>query len=105
MNTECGDKRRNNGDDDDRAAEFALAVRTDQQRRGIGRGMMRLLLDYAAACGFERVWGLVEIENDRMLALARQLGFRAEGVADHGEVRVGISLSSGQGSYSPSASG
>jgi acetyltransferase len=69
-------------------AEFALAVRTDQQRRGIGAGMMGLLLDYARKRGIKRVWGDVEIENERMLALARELGFRAEGPLENGEVRM-----------------
>ncbi|HET9161590.1 MAG TPA: GNAT family N-acetyltransferase [Caulobacteraceae bacterium] len=81
------------GDEEDAStAEFALAVRTDQQRRGIGREMLRRLLRYAAARAYRRVWGMVEVENERMLGLARELGFRAEGVADHGEIRVSLEL-------------
>lgn len=72
--------------------EFALAVRSDQQRRGIGRGMMELLIDYARRRGMQRMWGVIEIENDRMIALARQLGFSAEGPPQFGEVRMGRAL-------------
>jgi acetyltransferase len=74
------------------SAEFALAVRTDQQRRGIGRGMMRLLLDYARGRGVSRVWGMVETDNAKMLAMARELGMAPEGSAVRGEVRVSLAL-------------
>lgn len=74
------------------SAEFALAVRTDQQRRGIGRGMMGLLLDYARSRGVSRVWGTVEVDNTKMLALARGLGMAPVGSAARGEVRVAIDL-------------
>ena len=70
------------------AGEFALAVRSDQQRRGIGRGLMGLLLDYARARGMHEVWGSVETENDRMLGLAKDLGFRPDGHAELGELRM-----------------
>ena len=70
------------------SAEFALAVRSDQQRRGIGRGMMGLLLEYARRRGVHHVWGSIEVENVRMLSLARELGFAVEGVPIDGEVRV-----------------
>ena len=73
-------------------AEFALAVSSDQQRRGIGRGMMGLLLDYARGRGIRRVWGAIEVENDRMLSLARELGFTPEGPPSLGELRMSLSL-------------
>jgi acetyltransferase len=74
------------------SGEFALAVRTDQQRRGIGRALMRLLLDYARGKGMETVWGNVEVENHRMLALASELGFHPVGAAVLGEVKVTLTL-------------
>ena len=74
------------------SGEFALAVRTDQQRRGIGRALMQLLLDYARTKGMTEVWGSVEVENQRMLALARELGFHPMGTAILGEVRVTLAL-------------
>jgi acetyltransferase len=79
-------------DPEGETAEFALAVRTDQQRRGIGRGMMRLLLDYARQRGIAKVWGAVEMENERMLALGRELGFVAHPSPEQGEVRLQLTL-------------
>jgi acetyltransferase len=72
--------------------EFALAVRSDQQRRGIGRGMMGLLINYARARGMVRIWGSIEVENDRMLGLARELGFKPEGAAILGDVTMSLAL-------------
>ncbi|MFI4974358.1 MAG: GNAT family N-acetyltransferase [Caulobacterales bacterium] len=57
------------------SAEFALFVRSDHQHRGLGRALMTALLDYARAIGLRQVWGSVERGNQRMLALARELGF------------------------------
>ena len=74
------------------SGEFALAVRSDHQKRGIGRGMMGLLLDYARDKGLKRVWGAIELANENMLALARYLGFRAEGPPEQGEVRMVLDL-------------
>ena len=74
------------------SGEFALAVRSDQHRRGIGRGLMRLLLDYARARGMHEVWGSIEVENDRMLGLAKELGFRPDGHAQLGELRMVLGL-------------
>ena len=72
--------------------EFALAVRTDQQRRGVGRGMMGLLIDYARRRGMEAVWGQIESDNERMMALVRDLGFHVQGPPSFGEVRMSLAL-------------
>lgn len=72
--------------------EFALAVRSDQQRRGIGRGLMKLLIDYARSRGMDRMWGAIELENRRMLDLARELGFTGDGPAQFGELRMSLAL-------------
>lgn len=74
------------------SGEFALAVRSDQHRRGIGRGLMGLLLDYARVRGMVEVWGSIEVDNDRMMGLARDLGFRPEGLAQFGEQRLVLRL-------------
>lgn len=56
-------------------AEFALLVRSDLQRRGLGRLLMQTLLDHAAAQGTRRVVGDVLRENHGMLGLMRSMGF------------------------------
>jgi acetyltransferase len=62
-------------DPDNVEAEFALLVRSDLQRRGLGRLLMQTLLDHAAAQGTQRVVGDVLRENHGMLGLMRVMGF------------------------------
>lgn len=62
-------------DPDNIEAEFAVLVRSDLQRRGLGRLLMQTLLAHAAAQGTQRVVGDVLRENHGMLALVRSLGF------------------------------
>jgi acetyltransferase len=56
------------------AAEFALIVRSDRQRLGLGRVLMRRLLDYARSHALDEIFGDVLAENARMLDLCRSLG-------------------------------
>lgn len=58
------------------AAEFALLVRSDWHRRGLGTSLMNAILKYARDRGLKQVWGEVEVTNSRMLALATFLGFK-----------------------------
>lgn len=62
-------------DPDHRTAEYALLVRSDMQGRGLGSGLMQILIDYARADGIERLDGIVLAENSGMLRLIRRLGF------------------------------
>ncbi|WP_422369242.1 bifunctional acetate--CoA ligase family protein/GNAT family N-acetyltransferase [Pelagibius sp.] len=62
-------------DPDNRRAEFAILVRSDNKRRGLGSAMMRAILDYAADRGIGEVWGSVLAANTAMLSLCRKLGF------------------------------
>lgn len=59
-------------------AEFAVAVRSDLKRRGIGRLLMARILDHARARGIGEVTGSILRENVAMVALARALGFAIE---------------------------
>lgn len=71
-----------------KSAEYAIIVRSDLQRQGLGTLMQNLLLDYAAGRGFEEVWGLIDGENRKALRLAAQLGFRKGFMAGVPFVRV-----------------
>lgn len=62
-------------DPDNENAEYAIFVRSDQQGRGLGLSLMRLIIDYGRRQGTARIYGQVLAENVRMLALARELGF------------------------------
>jgi acetyltransferase len=58
-------------------AEFALVVAEGWQGRGIGRRVVRALIDAAAQRGLQRLHGDVLAENLPMLALMQSLGFTA----------------------------
>lgn len=66
-------------DPDNVDAEFAIIVRSDCQRAGLGRMLMQALLDYAAARGTQRIVGYVLRGNVAMLELLKSLGFECEG--------------------------
>lgn len=59
-------------------AEFAVAVRSDMQQRGLGALMLRQTIDYARSSGIERLRGTTLADNAAMLALARACGFTVE---------------------------
>jgi acetyltransferase len=56
-------------------AEFAVVVRSDVQRRGVGSLLLDRLLAYARERAFGQVWGDVLADNPAMLALVRKRGF------------------------------
>lgn len=62
-------------DPDGTVGEFALMVRTDHQARGLGHALLSEVLAYARGRGLKSVWGDIERGNERMLALAADLGF------------------------------
>ena len=61
---------------DDCTAEFAVLVRSDLKRQGLGTLLMRKLIRYCRAQGIRELRGSVLTENAAMLELARALGFR-----------------------------
>jgi len=58
------------------AVEFAVLVRSDLKRQGLGTLLMRKLIRYCCERGTRELWGSVLAENTAMLELARSLGFR-----------------------------
>lgn len=75
-------------DPDNVEAEFAIAVRSDNQGQGLGYAMMSYLADIATTRGLQRLWGTVLSENTKMLKLAKALGMRVQPSRDDGTVRV-----------------
>ncbi|MGH6933131.1 MAG: GNAT family N-acetyltransferase, partial [Dongiaceae bacterium] len=61
-------------DPDNEQAEFAIIVRDDKSRRGLGTLLMQRMLDYATARGIGEVHGEVLTENQAMLHICRGLG-------------------------------
>lgn len=80
-------------DPDNIRAEFAVLMRSDLKGHGIGRLLMRHLIDYARERGLKALFGEVLSENTAMLALCRELGFSITREVDsHGVLRTELSL-------------
>ncbi|NCT85328.1 MAG: bifunctional acetate--CoA ligase family protein/GNAT family N-acetyltransferase [Comamonadaceae bacterium] len=62
-------------DPDNVEAEFAVMVRSDRKRQGLGKLLMQALIEHAAARGTRRLVGYVLRENRAMLGLASAMGF------------------------------
>jgi len=62
-------------DPDNREAEFAIVVRSDLKRQGLGSTLMRKIIGYCRSRGTEEIVGQILVENVAMRKLARQLGF------------------------------
>lgn len=62
-------------DPDNATSEFALLVRPDHARLGLGHQLLGALIEHARRRGIGRMWGVVLAENAPMLALAKSLGF------------------------------
>jgi len=62
-------------DPDNVEAEFALLVRSDLQRHGLGRLLMQRIVEYLRTRGTGRVVGEVLLENQPMRTLVESLGF------------------------------
>ncbi len=62
-------------DPDRLSAEYAIAVRSDWQGRGVGYALMNRLIAIARQTGIGELVGEVLCENRLMLAMCRELGF------------------------------
>ncbi len=62
-------------DPDNIRAEFAIVVRSDMHRRGLGRLLLAHLIEYAKSRGISELFGDVLAGNRPMLELCSQLGF------------------------------
>lgn len=73
-------------------AEFAVMVRSDLKRHGLGHLLMSKIIDYCKARGTREVYGLVLSANRQMLDLAAHLGFRPDFTGERGVVEVRLEL-------------
>jgi acetyltransferase len=62
-------------DPDNETAEFAVAIRSDQKGRRLGRLLTDRIIRYARARGIHWLVGEALRENTAMIALARSSGF------------------------------
>lgn len=81
-------------DPEGETAEFALMVRTDRQRHGLGGRLLRALVDYGRLRGLARLWGDTDMFNQHMIELAQSVGFQTQLNEDPSSVRLQLDLSS-----------
>lgn len=72
---------------------LGVTVADAWQKRGIASMLIRQVLLFTKSRGFRRIEGLVLPENDRMLALARSLGFTVHYDADDRLMHISYDLS------------
>jgi L-amino acid N-acyltransferase YncA len=60
--------------------EYAIYVRRDQRRRGVGRELLDALCDESRQCGLHKLTGKLFADNLASIALAHRCGFRDVGV-------------------------
>ncbi|MDO8447846.1 MAG: bifunctional acetate--CoA ligase family protein/GNAT family N-acetyltransferase [Rhodoferax sp.] len=80
-------------DPDNFAAEFGVIVRSELKGSGLGHLLMQKLIAYLRSQGTQRLVATVLDYNDRMLRLARELGFEEDPGNEDGEGTKGIFLS------------
>jgi acetyltransferase len=83
--------------DPDRAsAEFAVLVRSDLKRKGLGGVLMQQIIDYCRRSGVGELWGEIMMANRAMLDLARRLGFELVPGSAPGILRARMTLAGGR---------
>ncbi len=73
-------------------AEFALVVTDSVQRHGLGRELLRRLIDVGRAEGVGRIVGHILADNSAMLHVCKELGFTTTFEADASMVDAYIDL-------------
>lgn len=79
-------------DPDNRAAQFAIIVRSDMKGRGLGSLLLAKLIAYCRSRGTRELVGEALPDNARVLALARRYAFTATPSADGSSVMLRASL-------------
>ncbi len=79
-------------DPDNVEAEFAIIVHSEMKRRGLGRALMKKMIDYSRGRGTRWRVGEVLAENRSMLNLARSLGFETEPIPGEAVMKVRLNL-------------
>lgn len=81
-------------DPDNQRAEFAVQVATSQQGRGLGRLLMQKLIAYLRARGTGEIVGECLVDNHRLEALVRRLGFSVSPSSEDGVFSLRLPLRS-----------
>jgi len=74
--------------DNDREAEFAIVVRSEDKSHGLGWAMMQKMMRYLATRGVHCIVGEVLPDNHNMLKFVRSLGFESHFSAEDGVTKI-----------------
>ncbi|MGO9119249.1 MAG: N-acetyltransferase family protein [Desulfomonilaceae bacterium] len=74
--------------------EFAIVVEDAWQGKGIGNLLAKHSISIARKLGIRSIWGIVSPENDKMLFMAKKLGFSVELDAEACVYEIRMELSS-----------
>jgi acetyltransferase len=77
---------------DNTQADFAVMVRSDLKRIGLGSALMRKMIGYCRNRGIGEIVGQVLAENEAMLNLTRKLGFEARELLESGRCEIRLNL-------------
>ena len=77
-------------DSDNTEAEFAIIIRSDKQKLGIGHRLMQKVIDYSRSKKTKKITGATLMENHGMQRLAKSFGF--EEIRDDEEKIVHLNL-------------
>jgi acetyltransferase len=80
-------------DPDNVKAEFAVTVRSDLKRQGLGLILMNKLIAYCRNRGTGEIVGETLPQNAPLLRLARTIGFEVSPMADGDTVQLRLVLS------------
>jgi acetyltransferase len=76
--------------------EYAVIIRSDLKGRGLGRLLMRRMIEWSKAAQMKTIFGLVLADNVEMLKLCGQLGFHVDDyMPDRNIKRVSLNLEDG----------
>lgn len=89
-------------DPDHVSGEFAVIVRSDLKRQGLGRLLMARLIDYGRDSGLREMVGEALPDNQRLLAMVRALGFTVTHDSD-GTVKLRLILDDSAADARPGA--
>lgn len=76
---------------DSNSGQFSILVHDDYQGKGLGEKLTDIVIGIAQEKGLVRIYGTVLTENDRMIAVARKLGFKTQSMPG-GVTRIVLNL-------------
>ncbi|QWA12183.1 bifunctional acetate--CoA ligase family protein/GNAT family N-acetyltransferase [Sodalis ligni] len=79
-------------DPDNIDAEFAVLVRSDLKKLGLGRLLLEKMIGYAREHGLDRLTAITMPSNQGMIALAKKLGFTVKLQLEDGIVALSLRL-------------